>query len=85
MSLTSPPGQGKTLTQLLAYVVDDDDRTRRVNLLLRNLTACLLVTGAITATVMLTIGGPGRYTAAVGGLVTLFLRRARPGRRHRSR
>jgi hypothetical protein len=35
MSLTSPPGQGKTLTQLLAYVVDDEDRTRRVNLLLR--------------------------------------------------
>jgi len=42
MSLTSPPGQGKRLTQLLAYIVDDDDRTRRANLLLRTVSTCLL-------------------------------------------
>ena len=85
MSLTSPPGQGKTLTQLLAYVVDDDDRTRRVNLLLRNLTACLIVIGAITAAVLLTAGVPGPYTAAAGGLVTLLLRRVQTRRQRRSR
>ena len=85
MSLTSPPGQGKRLTQLLAYVVDDDDRTRRANLLLRNLSACLLATGIIVAAVMLTAGGPTRYTALASGLVTLLFRRARTWRQRRSR
>jgi hypothetical protein len=85
MSLTSPPGQGKRLTQLLAYVVDDDDRTRRANLLLRNLSACLLATGIIVAAVMLTADGAGRYMALASGLVTLLLRRARTWWQRRSR
>ncbi len=51
MSLTSPPGQGKQIHQLLAFIVDDDDRTRRANLLLRTVSTCLLTAGAIVATV----------------------------------
>ena len=41
MSLTFPPDQGGQLTQLLAFIVDDDDRTRRANLLLRTVSTCL--------------------------------------------
>ena len=83
MSLTSPPGQGKRLTQLLAFIVDDDDRTRRANLLLRTVSTCLLTAGAIVATVMPLAVGSGRYTVAAGGVVVLLLRRAR-ARRQRS-
>ena len=84
MSLTSPPGQGRQLTQLLAFIVDDDDRTRRANLLLRTVSTCLLTVGAIVATVTPLASGSGRYTAAVGGMVVL-LRRIRARRRHNGR
>jgi hypothetical protein len=83
MSLTSPPGQGRQLTQLLAFIVDDDDRTRRANLLLRTVSTCLLTAGAIAATVTPLAVGSGRYTAAAGGVVVLLLRGAR-ARRQRS-
>jgi hypothetical protein len=83
MSLTSPPGQGRQLTQLLAYIVDDDDRTRRANLLLRTVSTCLLTIGAIVAIVMPLAVGSGQYSAAAGGVTVLLLRRARI-RRQRS-
>lgn len=69
MSLTSPPGQGKQLTQLLAFIVDDDDRTRRANLLLRTVSTCLLTAGAI---VMLLAVGSGHYSVAAGGVAVLL-------------
>jgi hypothetical protein len=81
MSLTSPPGQGRQLTQLLAFIVDDEDRTRRASLLLRTVSTCLLTAGAIVATVTPLASGSGRYTAAVGGMVVL-LRRIRARRRN---
>ena len=83
MSLTSPPGQGRQLTQLLAFIVDDEDRTRRADLLLRTVSTCLLTAGAIVAMVTPLAAGSGRYTVAAGGMVVL-LRRIR-ARRQRSR
>jgi Flp pilus assembly protein TadB len=83
MSLTSPPGHGKRLTQLLAFIVDDDERTRRANLLLRTVSTCLLIAGAIVAMVTPLAVGAGRYTVAAGGVVVLLLRTAR-ARRQRS-
>ena len=84
MSLTSPPGQGKQLTQLLAFIVDDDDRTRRANLLLRSVSTCLLGAGALVATVTPLAAGSGRYTVAAGGMIVL-LRRIRARRRRSGR
>jgi hypothetical protein len=46
MALRSPPGNGGQWPQLLAFVMDDDDRTRRASFLLWNLTAALLVIGS---------------------------------------
>jgi len=83
MSLISPPGQGRQLTQLLAFIVDDDDRTRRANLLLRTVSTWLLIAGAIVAMVMPLAVGFGQYSVATGGVVVLLLRRART-RRQRS-
>jgi hypothetical protein len=83
MSLISPPGQGRQLTQLLAFIVDDDERTRRANLLLRTVSTCLLTIGAIVAIVMPLAVGSGHYSVAAGGVVVLLLRRART-RRQRS-
>ena len=51
MSLRSPPGTGRQWPQLLAYVIDDDDRTRRAGVLLWHLTAALLTVGAMAITV----------------------------------
>ena len=84
MSLTSPPGQGKRLTQLLAFIVDDDDRTRRANLLLRTVSTCLLTAGGHSgrsdARWRLALAG---IRLAASGAVPLLLRRAR-ARRQRS-
>jgi hypothetical protein len=52
MSLRSPPGNGRQWPQLLAFVMDDDDRTRRASFLLWNLTAALLVIGAMAVIVL---------------------------------
>jgi hypothetical protein len=81
MSLTSPPGRGKQLTQLLAFIVDDDDRTRRANLLLGTVSTCLLIAGAIVAMVTPLAAGSGRFTLAAGGVVVFLLRRVQ-ARRH---
>jgi hypothetical protein len=83
MSLTSPPGQGKRLTQLLAFIVDDNERTRRANLLLHTASTCLLVAGAVVAMVTPLAVGSGRYTVAAGGVVVFLLRWVQ-ARRHRS-
>jgi hypothetical protein len=80
MSLKSPPGDGGRWSQLLAFIVDDDDRTRRANLLLRNISACLLVIGGTAAAMPLLAAGPGRYTMATGSVVVLLLRLARARR-----
>jgi hypothetical protein len=85
MSLTSPPGQGKRLTQLLAFIVDDDDRTRRADLLLNTVSTCLLTTGVIVATMTPLAVGSGRYTVAAGSVVVLFLRKAWTRRRRNGR
>jgi len=53
MSLRSPPGTGRQWPQLLAFIIDDEDRTRRASLLLRHLTIVLLVTGVMAIAVML--------------------------------
>ena len=74
MSATSPPGEGQRWPQLLAYVVDDDDRTRRANLLLWRVTVCLLAAGTVLlATVALMARAPGWYTGVGGSAVALFL------------
>jgi hypothetical protein len=83
MSLTSPPGRGKQLTQLLAFIVDDDERTRRADLLLRTVSTCLLIAGVVVAMVTPLAVGSGRYTVPAGGVVVLLLRRVQ-ARRHRS-
>jgi hypothetical protein len=85
MSLISPPGQGRQLAQLLAFIVDDDDRTRRANLLLRTVSTCLLIAGAIVAMVMPLAVGFGQYSVAAGGVVVLLLRRARTHRQRSGR
>jgi hypothetical protein len=79
MSLTSPPGHGKQLTQLLAFIVDDDDRTRRAILLLRA-SAWLLPIGAIVP-IVLAADGLGRYATAAGSTVVLLLTQAARARR----
>lgn len=61
--------------QLLAYVVDSDERTRRANLLLCTVTACLLVVGAVavTVTVLVQRGSALSTGASDGGLAVLLL------------
>lgn len=74
MSAPSPPGDGQRWPQLLAYVVNDDDRTRRANLLLWRVTVCLLAAGTVLlATVALLARAPGWYTGVGGSVVALFL------------
>ena len=82
MSLTSPPDRGRRWPQLLAYIIDDDDRTRRANLLLRQITACLLVVSAMAVTVTLFVYGRGWYTGATGsaGVLLVWLARTRQRR-----
>jgi hypothetical protein len=76
--LETPPGSGKALPQLLAYIVDDDDRTRRAKDLLRYLTALLLTVGAVVITVvLLTNSVNGLYTGAGFGTIVAVLRHKR--------
>jgi len=77
MSLTSPPGCGRRWPQLLAYIIDDEGRTRRANLLLRQITACLLVVSAMAVTVTLLVYGRGWYTGATGSAGVLLVWLAR--------
>jgi hypothetical protein len=74
---------GSPRSELLAYVVDDDDRTRRANLLLWNVTVCTLVVGLVVVTVTLLAPGPRWYTGA-GGTVAAFLWLVRGRRRQAS-
>jgi uncharacterized membrane protein YhaH (DUF805 family) len=68
MSLRSPPGTGRQWPQLLAYVMDDDDRTRRASFLLWNLTAALLAIGAMTIIVIQLAHHAGWYAGVSTGL-----------------
>lgn len=78
MSLRSPPGTGRQWPQLLAFIIDDDDRTRRASLLLRHLTGALLAIGAMAIAVMLMAHHPGWYASAgTGGALAFLLRRRR--------
>jgi len=77
MSLTSPPGCGRRWPQLLAYIIDDEGRTRRANLLLRQITACLLVVSAMAVTVTLLVYSRGWYTGATGSAGVLLVWLAR--------
>lgn len=78
MSLRSPPGTGRQWPQLLAFIIDDDDRTRRAGLLLRHLTSALLAIGAIAIAVMLLAHQSGWYAGAgTCGALALVLRRKR--------
>ena len=78
MSLRSPPGTGGQWPQILAFIVDDDDRTRRATLLLRHLTGALLAIGAMAVTMTLLAHHAGWYAGAgVSGAVAFRLRRRR--------
>lgn len=78
MSRRSPPGTGRGWPQVLARIMDDDDRTRRATVLLWNLTAALLAIGVMTITVIQLTYLAGRYTGAGAGLSTvIFLWRLR--------
>jgi len=73
MSLRSPPGTGTGWPQVLARVMDDDDRTRRAIALLWNLTAAVLAVAAMTITVIQLTHLTGRYTGAGAGLSTVIV------------
>lgn len=78
MSLRSPPGTGRQWPQILAFIVDDDDRTRRVTLLLRHLTGALLAIGAMAVTMTLLARHAGWYAdAGISGAIAFLLRRRR--------
>jgi hypothetical protein len=80
MSLRSPPGNGRKWPQLLAFVIDDDDRTRRASFLLWNLAAALLVIGVMTIIVLQLVHGSSWYAGAGLGSVIVFLVRMRRAR-----
>ena len=50
MSRRSPPGISRGWPQVLARIMDDDDRTRRATVLLWNLTAALVAIGVMMIT-----------------------------------
>jgi hypothetical protein len=79
MSLRSPPGNGRKWPQLLAFVMDDDDRTRRASFLLWNLTAALLVIGVMAIIVLRLVHRASWYAGIDAGLgsVIVFLVRMR--------
>lgn len=72
MAASSRPDSGP---QLLAYVLDSDERTRRANLLLWTVTVCLLVVCAasVTAAVFVQRGSALFTGASDGGLAVLLL------------
>jgi hypothetical protein len=78
MSLRSPPGTGRQWPQLLAFIIDDDDRTRRAGLLLRHLTSVLLAIGTMAFAVLLLARHSGWYAGAgTSGALAFLLRRRR--------
>lgn len=79
MSLRSPPGAGRAWPQLLAFVLDDDDRTRRAGVLLRQLATVLLAIGILAiAVILLAHHLSGWYAGAgVGSVIGVILRRKR--------
>ena len=86
MSMRSPPGTSRLWPQLLAFVVDDDDRTRRASLLLARFTICLLVTVSVLIIVMVMLARiTGWYADAGGSIVTLVVLLARTVRQRRAR
>jgi hypothetical protein len=86
MSMPSPPGTSRRWPQLLAFVVDDDDRTRRASLLLARFTICLLVTISVLIIIMVMLARiTGWYTDAGGSIVALVVLLARTVRQRRAR
>ena len=73
MSRRSPPGTSRGWPQVIARIMDDDDRTRRVTVLLWNLTAALLAIGVMTITVIQLTHLAGRYTGVGAGLSTVIV------------
>lgn len=78
MSLDSPPGTGRALPQLLAFVLDDEDRTRRARILLGYLTGLLLAVVATVVAVLLLahhLSGSLYTGAGAGSIIAILLRR----------
>jgi len=73
MSRRSPAGTSRGWPQVLARIMDDDDRTRRATVLLWNLTAALLAIGVMMITAIQRTHLAGQYTEVSACLSTVIV------------